>query len=383
MSLLFYSEEEENQKEESIDNYKDLFEEYKNKSISLSEALNQMFISSNVEKNQINILIDDIIKKSEKTIEKNSDKIKEKYPNITNEDAIIISSYTCESKDRNFSPYKLLNSNLVSENRKDGINNISKYLFILLKSLRKLSRYYPDKENKYLYRCIKVKVNYMIDPFDKKSIPYIEGNKKTFWGFTSTSKYIRTTYNFLKEEEKNIKSGTIFTLYGDIWGYDITLFNFFHEEEVLLEPEKKFIVDQVFPPLNEVIHIRCNIQKSPLVLNFDNIKDDINNSKYDIIQKLRQNIYYSVFKVVNNDDKKNYIMKKIFLINFNDKERKLIENEIKILMEINSSYNIKYYEIFEDNDSINIIMEHLGKYNLKALIEKNKKKNKIISEDEI
>ena len=78
----------------------------------------------------------------EKVIDKNLGKIKNKYPNITNEDIQIISSYTCESKDENLSPYKLLNKNLVSENRKQGIQKISKYLFIFLNSLRKLERYY-------------------------------------------------------------------------------------------------------------------------------------------------------------------------------------------------------------------------------------------------
>ena len=38
----------------------------------------------------------------------------------------------------------------------------------------------------------------MIDPFNKKSIPYIEGNTKTFLSFTSTSTSIKTYYKFLK-----------------------------------------------------------------------------------------------------------------------------------------------------------------------------------------
>ena len=44
---------------------------------------------------------------------------------------------------------------------------------------------------------------------------------------------------------KTLQSGTIFTLYGDIWGYDITLFNVYNEEEILLEP--------VYPPVNDII----------------------------------------------------------------------------------------------------------------------------------
>ena len=50
MSLIFYSEEGENQKEESIDKYKDLFDEYKSQSITLTEALIHMYTSSGVEK---------------------------------------------------------------------------------------------------------------------------------------------------------------------------------------------------------------------------------------------------------------------------------------------------------------------------------------------
>ncbi len=266
MSLIFYTEEEENLKEESIDKYKNIFEGYKNKTITLSEALIQLFTSSNVEQSKINIFITKILEECEDKIKTNSDKIKEKYPSIIKEDALIISSYTCEAENTEFSPYKILNKNLVSDDRKKGLKNISKYLYIFLKSLRKLERYIPTKENKYLYRCIGVKVNYMIDPFNDKSVPYIEGNSKIFYGFTSTSPSIKTSYKFLKEEV-NIKTGTIFTLYGDVWGYDISLFNVYNEKEILLEPERKFIIEQVFPPINELIHVRCNIKKSNLVLN--------------------------------------------------------------------------------------------------------------------
>ncbi len=58
-----------------------------------------------------------------------------------------------------------------------------------------------------------------------------------------------------------MKSGTIFTLTGDVWGYDITLFNYYKEEEILLEPETKFIVDSVLPPVNDIIYITCKVLK--------------------------------------------------------------------------------------------------------------------------
>ena len=68
---------------------------------------------------------------------------------------------------------------------------------------------------------------------------------------------------------QTIKSGTLFTLGGDIWGYDIELFNYFGEKEILLEPERKFIVENALPPLNEIINVTCTILKSPIVLGND------------------------------------------------------------------------------------------------------------------
>ena len=50
MSLFQYSEEEENYKEESIDKYRNLFNEFEKKSPNLSEALYQMFISYGADK---------------------------------------------------------------------------------------------------------------------------------------------------------------------------------------------------------------------------------------------------------------------------------------------------------------------------------------------
>ena len=198
-------------------------------------------------------------------IDENFDKIKEKYPKITYDEALIISSYTCESENKKFSPYTILNTNLVSENRQKGITNVSKYFFILLNSLRKLKKYYPDKNSPFLYRCIKRQVNINYDQFKPNMVPYISGEIKTFWAFTSTSINILT--DFLNEDKnKNIKCGTLFTLTGDIWGYDITLFNCYKENEILLEPERKFKIEQVIPPINQLINIRGIIQDTPLVL---------------------------------------------------------------------------------------------------------------------
>jgi hypothetical protein len=43
-------------------------------------------------------------------------------------------------------------------------------------------------------------------------------------------------------------------LTGDIWGYDITLFNVFYEEEILIEPEREIMIEESIPPINDVIY---------------------------------------------------------------------------------------------------------------------------------
>ena len=358
MSLNFYSEEEDNSKEESVNNYIDLFYEYKNKLPSLSEALNQMFKSKKIDNIKVNELTNDILDKCNTKINQNFEAIKNKYSTITKEDAYIICSYTCESKDENFSPYRLLNQNLVSDNRKNGIKNISKYLYIFLKSLRKIPIYYPDKANNHLYRCIRQKVNLSKDPFNDKLIPYIVGNKKTFWGFTSTSSNPKISYQFL-DTTKQMKSGTLFALEGDLWGYDITLFNWFGEKEILLEPERKFIVHNVLPALNEIIIVTCTILKSPIILDNNGIKNLIKDEEYK-----------------NNDDKNDYInyiknnQKYIDIELFKKSENNIIlfgnvSSGKTTIMEKLSNFKIRNY-YYKMDDSIysewndNIIIEFPG-----------------------
>ena len=277
MSLDFYCKEEDDIREESINRYRNLFINYDTKTPSLVEALEQMFKSSNLDKKKIDELIFDMINQCSTRIDPDFENIQSKYRDITKEDAYIICSYTCESIDRAYSPYRLLNRSLVANNREFGVNNISKYLYIFLKSLRKLPRYYP--ENNLLYRCLTIQVDLSQKEDNKSS--YRIGNKKTFWGFTSTSTNPNTTYNFLKKkdnESEAMKTGTIFILSGDVWGYNIEPFNFFHEKEILLEPERKYTITNILPPLNGVISINCDILKTNLVLS-DKIESNM--SSYD------------------------------------------------------------------------------------------------------
>jgi len=85
--------------------------------------------------------IEYILNKTENKKKENFEQIKSKYSDISFDDAQIISSYTCEAKNRELSPYIILITNLVNKDRKNGIDKISKYFYIILLSLRKLPKY--------------------------------------------------------------------------------------------------------------------------------------------------------------------------------------------------------------------------------------------------
>ena len=266
-------EETENRKLGMLDKYRHIFLAYETQNITLEDALIELFKNEGLNNADSLDYTADLIAQCKTIIEPRLYLISQKYKKISRYDAYTICSYTCEAKNGKYSPYRLLNRNLASEERQMGIRKISKYLYVLLKSLRKLDRYYPSQTNKNLYRCITKKVNLEKDPNDYTKIPYIIGYKKTFWAFTSTSPTPKTPIKFLGISQiyrtaQPLKEGTIFTLTGAVWGYDITLFNFFDEDEILLEPERTFIIDNIIPSVNEVINITCRIIETPLVLSF-------------------------------------------------------------------------------------------------------------------
>ena len=176
-----------------------------------------------------------------------------------------------------FSPYRLLNTNLITTDRKSGVINIEKYLFLFLRALRGLKK---CKKN-CLFRCINCKVKLAKDPNNIKYIPYIKGNEKIFWPFTSTSDDENIAMNFLGKG-----TGTKFKIIGDnLWGYDITLFNVYNEKEILLEPERRYIVDNIIE--GNITEITCKLIDNPLILKI-----------CDFIKKLKVRKYYLYFSVL-------------------------------------------------------------------------------------
>ena len=103
MSILFFAEDDGTKKEESINNYSDIFSSYKLNAPNLSESLKQIFESAGANDTKCEVLIKDIESKCKKVVDDNNKEIKEKYPNISNDEALTISSYTCESIEEDFS----------------------------------------------------------------------------------------------------------------------------------------------------------------------------------------------------------------------------------------------------------------------------------------
>ena len=360
--------------ESKINQHEELFENFIDNPPSLKEALFQMFNSSRLEPIKSNSLYNQIISKVDNHLNNKFSLIRKKYPksNITYEDAQIISTYTCElnKKDHDYCPYKILNTNLVLQDRKTGIKNISKFLFLFLKALRKLDRYPDENENKnnkqYLYRCINSKVELNYDSFNKQKIPYLKGKEKIFWAFSSASTNPQTALSFLGKNENNNKTGTIFTLTGNIWGYDITLFNVFNEEEILIEPERKIIIKESIPPVNDVIYVRCKVLESPLILE-------------NIFKQLDFEDNLNIGQIINEKNKENEIKNNIINMNIFPSSTKNKNNNQKFKFDnLNSEPNpLKSKNLFKN--------KHLKNSNsLNNFFKNNKNKfNTIDNSDDI
>ena len=259
MSRTIGKNDSENEKVESINNYRDLFKPLVRKPPTIESALDQLYESMELEdpETQRNI----VISECKKYVEKNFEKIKNVHPNVTEEEALVIAIYSYEDSKSKLSPYRVLNTNLVSNDRKNGIKKVTEYCFLLLKSIRNLTPFKMD--GKLLFRGLRVKVN-QIQSDNPNYVPYQKGNVKTFWGFTSTS--LDNSGTFLgRKGDSGFKSGTIFTITGDVVGYDISPFSMYDEQEILMEPERQVKINTMVE-INDIVNISCQVLNTPLVL---------------------------------------------------------------------------------------------------------------------
>ena len=200
-----------------------------------------------------------------KFMERGKDKLERlETSGVTPEDIATIVCYTSEVKKLKIgegfeSPYKKLNKSLSIDRSNRSLKRTRGFLFLLLQALRKLPRHTPD--NYVLYRGMEAHVQTEADPEYPGRLPYAARNEKTWWTFTSTTEDIRVAKRFIKKSV-----GTLFTLSGEAWGYDISLFSDYpSEKEILLEPERKLRVLSVSRDGN-VISVNAKILDTPLVL---------------------------------------------------------------------------------------------------------------------
>lgn len=247
----FRSEYTEDETVSSIDSIKHMIRNFGKSPPTLEEALRIMEYENSVDLARM-------------FIERGNEKLRNfKASGLTAEDIGVILCYTFEWDKKRFSasesPYRKLNSSLSVNRSSTALRKTRSFLYLMLRVLRKLPRFIP--EDHILYRGIKVCVQTETDPEFPDRLPYAPGNVKTWWAFTSTTESLGVVRKFIKRSE-----GTIFTLSGEVWGYNISIFSDFPEEkEILLEPERRLRVESMSMDKGTVL-VNAKMLISPLVL---------------------------------------------------------------------------------------------------------------------
>ena len=106
---------------------------------------------------------------------------------------------------------------------------------------------------------------------------------------------------------------------------------------------------------------------------------------FQILQKLGEGAYSTVYKVKRLVDNNIYALKKVKLLNLSDKEKSNALNEVRILASVKSNYVISYKEAFfdEKDSTLGIVMEYADKGDLYQRIIEHKKTAKFFEESEI
>ena len=106
---------------------------------------------------------------------------------------------------------------------------------------------------------------------------------------------------------------------------------------------------------------------------------------FQIISKLGEGAYSTVFKVKRNVDNKIYALKKVKLLNLSDKEKENSLNEVRILASVKSNFVVSYKEAFfdEKDNTLCIVMEFADRGDLYQKIVEHKKSAKFFEESDI
>ena len=106
---------------------------------------------------------------------------------------------------------------------------------------------------------------------------------------------------------------------------------------------------------------------------------------FQIISKLGEGAYSTVFKVIRTVDGETYALKKVKLLNLSDKEKENALNEVRILASVKSNYVVSYKEAFfdEKDRTLCIVMEFADNGDLYQKIVEHKKRAMFFEESEI
>ena len=102
---------------------------------------------------------------------------------------------------------------------------------------------------------------------------------------------------------------------------------------------------------------------------------------YKIQKRLGVGSYGTVYQVSHKDSNQIYVIKQISLYDLTQEEISNVKMEAKILKTINSKYVVKYFDSFEENNHLNIVMEYCNGGDLGEYLESKKEKNEKINED--
>ena len=106
---------------------------------------------------------------------------------------------------------------------------------------------------------------------------------------------------------------------------------------------------------------------------------------FEILEKLGEGSYSTVYKVKRKLDNQIYALKKVRLLNLNEREKTNSLNEVRILASVKSNYVISYKEAFfdEKDSTLGIVMEYADNGDLYQKIIEYKKKKIFFEEIEI
>ena len=104
---------------------------------------------------------------------------------------------------------------------------------------------------------------------------------------------------------------------------------------------------------------------------------------YIIETELGKGTYGVVYKATNKLDNNTYVIKKLSLLGLTPNQKKEVKLESDILKKIKSKYVVQYYDSFEEENNLYIVMEYCEGGDLNDCIEKHKKTKYLLKEDEV